>query len=155
MKFNTLTNVLESSGGGNNVWDKSAKSEPLTSGKHSVSIKIVKTVGQRHIMIGCGPGKPVTDTNMYSTGKFFYLNTSGPQGSWGTPSSAHSWSSVKVGDIVTLELDIEGSRLEAYLNNGKGGAHVLCTSVPKLQAYHFYIVGYEPGDVFEIVEKPF
>ncbi len=145
--------VLTATGGSSNTWDKNAKSDPLTTGKHSLSVNITQS-SARNIMFGCGPDRNIQDMTMYTgPGKYLYLNNSTLQGAWTTSAGSIVWGAMKVGDTVTLELDIDELKLTAYYNNQPNG--VLICNVPQLPEYYFYLFIHDNNDSIKIVDRPF
>jgi hypothetical protein len=150
--FESKSNQYVCSGGGVSGWIKNAKSFPLGVGTHSMSIKIVRSVA-RNIMIGCDGDKSVRVANIYGTGKSFLCANSNVHGSWPSATTP-AWGALKDGDIVTLTLDTEQKSLTVYLNANPNGV-LICSNIPTLSLYYFYVLSHDDNDVFQIVDQPF
>jgi len=164
MTYDETTDKLVSSGS-KVGFDKVSKSDEILSGIHQMSVKIDELKQANNIMLGYGPEKDImssnVSSNLYNTdGVFVYLAGNSLQGNatyWPRPAAGTSaavslanWPTVRKGDTVTLELDLQSKQVSGWVNGDIKTRAILCPKVPTLPRYHFYILGYEPGECVSV-----
>src|SRR5690606_5293981 len=101
----------------------------------------------------CGPDTNISQNNLYThVGKNIYTQNSTLYGNW-TSFNVLPWGgTIKQGDVITLELNIEEKTLKAWLNSTAGPGLLISKNIPDCDTYHFYASAYALDDQIQVLD---